>query len=103
MFLHDININIQKLINSSLCLQVRTCDKNGKLSELVEKAYTYQLLEERYLPEGSDCRPSTVYKRVIVKGATENGLPAEYIKKLETIEDNGYDGEVDVKLPLHLK
>ena len=73
------------------------------MSESHAKAYTYQLLEERYLPEGSDCRPSAVYKRVIVQGAIENKLPADYIKKLENIEDNGYDGEVDVKLPLHLK
>ena len=60
-------------------------------------------MKERYLPEGSDCRPSTVYKRVIVHGAIENGLPEQYIKKLENIEDNGYDGEVDVQLPLHLQ
>ena len=73
------------------------------MSKSYTKAYTYQLFEERYLPEGSDCRPSTVYKRVIVQGARENGLPADYIKKLESIEDNGYDGDVDVKLPLHLK
>ena len=70
---------------------------------MFSKAYTYQLLRERYLPEGSDCRPSTVYKRVIVHGAIENGLPEHYIKKLDKIEDNGYDGEVDVQLPLHLQ
>ena len=52
------------------------------------KAYTYQLLKERYLPEGSDCRPSAVYKRVIIEGAKENGLPENYIKMLNEIEDN---------------
>ena len=40
---------------------------------------------------------------MIVHGAIENGLPEQYIKKLENIEDNGYDGEVDVHLPLHLQ
>ena len=55
------------------------------------------------MPDGSDLRPSGVYKRVIVEGAKENGLPAHYIKKLEDIEDNGYNGKVDVQLPLHLK
>ena len=72
------------------------------MSESPVNAYTYQLLEERYLPEGSDIRPSAIYKRVIVQGAIQNGLPVDYIKKLEMIEDNGLDGEVDVKkLPLH--
>ena len=73
------------------------------MSETYSKAYTYQLLRERYLPEGSDTRPSTVYKRVIVHGAIENGLPEHYVKQLEKIEDNGYDGDVDVHLPLHLQ
>ena len=82
---------------------MRICDKNGKTSDSLETAYTYQLLEERYLPKGSDLRPSTVYKRVIVRGAIENGLPEHYIQRLERIDDNGYDGKVDVQLPLHLQ
>ena len=66
-------------------------------------AYTYQLLPNQYLPEGSDLRPSPIYKQVIVHGAKENKLPPHYIQKLENIEDNGYGGKIDVKLPLHLK
>nr|XP_053640562.1 gamma-glutamylcyclotransferase-like [Cherax quadricarinatus]XP_053640563.1 gamma-glutamylcyclotransferase-like [Cherax quadricarinatus]XP_053640564.1 gamma-glutamylcyclotransferase-like [Cherax quadricarinatus] len=41
-----------------------------------------------------DKRPSSVYKNVIIQGARENGLPENYIKFLESIEDNGYSGEV---------
>ena len=83
--------------------KVRVCDKNGDPGTCQSTAYTYQLLKDRYLPEGSDCRPSAVYKRVIVQGAKENGLPGHYVKKLEDIEDNGYNGKVDVQLPLHLQ
>ncbi|XP_051872201.1 gamma-glutamylcyclotransferase-like [Pristis pectinata] len=34
---------------------------------------------------------SPLYKEVIVKGARESGLPAEYIKKLDTILTNNYN------------
>ena len=37
----------------------------------------------------------------MIRGAKENGIPDEYIKNtLETIVDNGYNGEVEVKLDL---
>lgn len=52
----------------------------------------------------SERRPSAVYKNVMIKGARENGIPEYYIKNtLETIVDNGYDGEVEVKLDLMYK
>ena len=48
-----------------------------------------------------DRRPSAVYKNVMIQGAKENGVPDDYIKNcLEAIEDNGYTGEVQVKLDL---
>ena len=53
---------------------------------------TYQLL----IHDSDDRRPSRIYKNVILKGATENGLPADYMAKLHAIEDNGYEGEVDL-------
>lgn len=37
----------------------------------------------------------------MIKGAKENGVPEDYIKNnLENIEDNGYNGEVQVKMDL---
>ena len=37
----------------------------------------------------------------MIMGARENGVPEDYIKNhLETIEDNGYNGEVQVKMDL---
>lgn len=36
--------------------------------------------------------PSPQYKKVVCLGAKENGLPAEYLNKLNDIETNGYDG-----------
>jgi len=47
--------------------------------------------------------PSRRYKNVIVQGAKEHNLPAEYVEFLEQIKDNGYDGEVDVNIPLTLQ
>lgn len=58
------------------------------------KCCTYQLAKT----PGSDDKPSIVYKNVIVNGAIENGLPKIYIDELRKIEDNGYNGPVDVKL-----
>ncbi|XP_048236367.1 gamma-glutamylcyclotransferase-like isoform X1 [Haliotis rufescens] len=40
--------------------------------------------------------PSPQYKDVIVRGARQSGLPQAYISQLEAVEDNGYDGEVEV-------
>lgn len=84
-------------------VKVRICDQNGEPHSSPITAYTYQLLKDRYLPEGSDCRPSAVYKQVIVKGAREHRLPGHYIKKLENIKDNGYNGKVGVKVSLCLQ
>ncbi|CCD61561.1 gamma-glutamylcyclotransferase [Caenorhabditis elegans] len=47
--------------------------------------------------------PSPHYKLVITEGAKENKLPADYIQKLEAIEDNGFAGAVDVDIPLLAK
>ncbi|XP_068226953.1 gamma-glutamylcyclotransferase-like [Palaemon carinicauda] len=61
------------------------------------KARSYQIIR----PLEKDRRPSSVYMDVIIRGAKENGLPEDYIKYLEGIEDNGYNGKVDVKLNLN--
>ncbi|XP_076680046.1 gamma-glutamylcyclotransferase [Andrena cerasifolii] len=45
-------------------------------------------------------RPSPLYLETILKGAQESQLPADYIKFLETIPHNKYDGEYDIGLPL---
>lgn len=52
-------------------------------------------------PWEADRRPSAVYKNVMIRGARKNGVPEDYVKNhLETIEDNGYDGDVEVSLDL---
>ncbi|XP_046585241.1 gamma-glutamylcyclotransferase-like isoform X1 [Haliotis rubra] len=40
--------------------------------------------------------PSPQYKDVIVRGAKQSGLPQAYISQLEAIEDNGFQGEIQV-------
>jgi gamma-glutamylcyclotransferase len=37
----------------------------------------------------NDPKPSPYYKRVVLAGARQNGLPEEYIKFLESLPDNG--------------
>lgn len=49
------------------------------------------------LPYEEGAKPSIVYKSVIIQGAMDGGLPAEYIELLKKMPDNGYDGPVDVK------
>eukprot|EP00096_Caligus_rogercresseyi_P013002 TRINITY_DN5671_c0_g1_i1.p1 TRINITY_DN5671_c0_g1~~TRINITY_DN5671_c0_g1_i1.p1 ORF type:complete len:175 (+),score=43.80 TRINITY_DN5671_c0_g1_i1:44-568(+) len=63
------------------------------------EAYTYQLTEKSIQAGNGDKRPSGVYKGVILGGAKEHGLMESYLKDLEAIEDNGYDGEVDINVP----
>ena len=40
--------------------------------------------------------PSRPYKEMMLKGATQCGLPGDYITMLETVRDNGYHGEVNL-------
>jgi len=37
------------------------------------------------------------YREMILKGAKENNLPANYIKFLKTIPHNKYEGEYDIR------
>ena len=64
-----------------------------------------EFLQCRSYQQVQDCemdrRPSIVYKNVMIRGARENGVPAEYIKNyLEAIVDNGYDGQVEIQMDL---
>ena len=43
-----------------------------------------------------DPRPSPQYKSVILRGAKQNGLPSEYQEMLAKIEDNGYEGKLEI-------
>ena len=74
----------------------------GVTTNKTYEVFTYQVREEKMRPLSEDCRPSKVYKGVIVEGAHEHGLPMEYIDKLKNIEDNGYGGEVDIGLDLNI-
>ena len=66
-----------------------------KPSKMLE-VFTYLGQEERMLNQNEECLPSGVYKKVIVEGAIEHELPAEYIEMLRQIKDNGYVGHVDL-------
>lgn len=54
----------------------------------------------KLLPE--ERQPSPHYLNVILKGARENQLPGDYIKFLEAIAHNGYEGEIDKSLAQHV-
>ena len=56
------------------------------------EVFTNQVRQEKMQSLSEDCRPSKVYKEVIVEGALEHALPTEYVKKLKSIKDNGRGG-----------
>uniref|UniRef100_A0A914H8M4 gamma-glutamylcyclotransferase n=1 Tax=Globodera rostochiensis TaxID=31243 RepID=A0A914H8M4_GLORO len=59
------------------------------------ECHTYQYSN----PDRKQDLPSPQYKYVIVTGAEEHGLPAEYIEWLRNnFPDNGYNGTVEVEL-----
>ena len=60
------------------------------------EVFTYLGREERMLNHNEECLPSGAYKKVIIEGAIEHELPAEYIEMLRQIKDNGYVGHVDL-------
>ena len=44
-------------------------------------------------------RPSPQYLQCIIDGAKECNLPESYVAELETVQHNGYSGEVEVRRP----
>lgn len=71
------------------------CDEKvfGVTTNEAHEVYTYQVREEKKRPLSEDCRPSKVYKGVIVQGALEHSLPTEYIdkrKKGVSLDCSGY-------------
>lgn len=45
--------------------------------------------DPRFDPDSSRNLPSLAYKKVMLKGAIENGLPADYLEFLEALPHNG--------------
>jgi gamma-glutamylcyclotransferase len=78
-----------------------TAEVEGKPVECLAYKVTKSSRENSISTHGDSLLPSTVYKNVIIRGAKEHNLPSEYINFLENIPDNGYEGEVEVNLPLH--
>lgn len=70
----------------------RTVDVTGVKGEVLRNCRTYYLLDRGF----EDRRPSPQYLNVIIRGAIEHDLPADYVKKLKDIEHNGYDGPVSL-------
>ena len=69
----------------------------------VIEAVSYKVMDHNLTEPEDRCAPSKVYKNVMVNGALENGLPGHYVDKLKNMRDNGYEGEVEVGLPLHVQ
>nr|XP_046273464.1 gamma-glutamylcyclotransferase a [Scatophagus argus]XP_046273465.1 gamma-glutamylcyclotransferase a [Scatophagus argus] len=67
----------------------------GKYSPLVVAVETEkgQMLCRTYqMNNFHACPPSPQYKQVVCLGAEQNGLPKEYLKRLEAIQTNNYSG-----------
>jgi hypothetical protein len=56
-------------------------DENGQII----KCRTYEMDKNTL----NDTKPSPHYKKVVIAGARQNGLPVEYIRFLESFPDNG--------------
>ncbi|XP_051819383.1 gamma-glutamylcyclotransferase [Antechinus flavipes] len=67
-------------------IQVKVSTQEGK----VLTCRSYQMNDYISAP------PSPQYKKVICKGAKQNGLPVDYQKKLEEIETNHYKGSMEI-------
>jgi len=72
----------------------------GKLIDCMAYRIRDETRQKSLDEHGVNLIPSLRYKNVIIEGAKEHGLPEEYIRMLEAIPDNGYNEEVDVKIPL---
>ncbi|XP_068189908.1 gamma-glutamylcyclotransferase a [Antennarius striatus] len=66
--------------------------KYSPLEVLVETDQGVILCRTYQINNFHACPPSPQYKQVICLGAEQNGLPAEYLKRLEAIETNNYSG-----------
>lgn len=97
----DNQEGVKSKIYNRFQVEVRTL-KDGVLSQEKSSAFSYQLHPDRCTSTGKDKQPSKVYLNVMLNGARENQLPQDYIKKLEAIEHNRYEGTVEVSLPLHV-
>ncbi|KAL8619010.1 hypothetical protein ACOMHN_018392 [Nucella lapillus] len=56
--------------------------------------HTFQLRLPGHWTE--EAPPSPHYKDVIVRGARQNHLPCHYLQRLQAVQDNGYEGKVEV-------
>ncbi|GFU10683.1 gamma-glutamylcyclotransferase [Nephila pilipes] len=86
---HEENLNKQENGYLALTVPIQT-ELQGILACKVYQSLKYKAL-------GNDM-PSYVYKAVCIAGAKEHGLPHHYIKRLESIIDNGYKGIVDIPI-----
>nr|CAD7445126.1 unnamed protein product [Timema bartmani] len=83
-------------------IQVNVTSPHGEVFECV----SYQLVNTPpFLDEGEILpvhrRPSQIYLQVIIGGAKESQLPAEYIRELENIPHNGFKGPIEVPLDIN--
>lgn len=83
-----------------LTVNVETPEGKNLECRVYQQTATFPTLEDiGELPE--DRRPSVIYLNTILKGAQESALPVEYQNVLKRIPHNGYDGKVDIGLPLN--
>lgn len=77
---------------------VHICSPEGMTSRCRTYQHTFTpqvLLPNETLPY--ERRPSITYKEVIVQGAIECNLPAEYIEMLKQLPHNGQNASDDIR------
>ncbi|XP_055934197.1 gamma-glutamylcyclotransferase-like [Argiope bruennichi] len=89
---HEEKLDLQEKDYQPLILPIET-ELFGKLNCKV-----YQRLVHKEEMDLVSC----IYKAVCIQGAKEHGLPLEYIKKLEAIQDNNYKGPIDIPVKINI-
>jgi len=95
-------------VQVTACTSIMTHEEKSYLDHAGHsvEAFTYQLTPKRLAlsPSEAGCsdaskwrKPSRAYKTVIGRGAREHRLPSSYIDSLDTIEDNGFEGHVNLE------
>ncbi|WAR13384.1 GGCT-like protein [Mya arenaria] len=87
---HRDSLDRQELIYNPIEVKVTDGDN------AVYTCRTYQLPAEYLVTSCYDNRPSPMYMDVIVRGALQNALPAEYVDDLRAVEHNGHYEDIDL-------
>uniref|UniRef100_A0A1Q3FPQ2 gamma-glutamylcyclotransferase n=2 Tax=Culex tarsalis TaxID=7177 RepID=A0A1Q3FPQ2_CULTA len=96
----DKQEGVHNQVYKALTLPVRTPSGETlecRVYQLVKNPAPLEVGEEE---RPFERQPSKTYMDVIIRGATETGLPEDYVQFLQTIKHNGYTGDPKFEIDL---